>query len=305
MNVWRTMGTTATLVLPDNGPAEQARIEAIVRGRFAANEAQFSRFRPGSELSRLNRGRGSTRVSEGMWHMLCRARAWFRFTAGRFDPTVGGALVAHGYDRPFLPGILDRPRGEAPVQTASFADVMLTEATREVTLAPGVALDFGGFVKGCTVDIAARDLPANAALDAGGDGVVRGRGPGGEDWTIEIEDPRHPERIFGAVEATDVAFATSGTNRRHWKTGGETKHHLIDPETGSPARTDLIQATVLAETAEMADVLAKTAVLLGANKGGHFLSHLVGRAVRGAVLVPAEGSPKIVGEIAWTTEERR
>lgn len=41
-------------------------------------------------------------------------------------------------------------------------------------------------------------------------------------------------------------------------------HHLIDPRTRLPARSDIVQATVLAPTAETADVMAKVAFVLGA-----------------------------------------
>jgi FAD:protein FMN transferase len=40
-------------------------------------------------------------------------------------------------------------------------------------------------------------------------------------------------------------------------------HHLIDPATGSPARTDVVRATVFAATAAEAEALA-TAAFLGA-----------------------------------------
>jgi thiamine biosynthesis lipoprotein len=66
----------------------------------------------------------------------------------------------------------------------------------------------------------------------------------------------------------DIGAATSGTGGRRW---GERLHHLIDPRTGLPANTDLTEVSVLASTGAEAEVLAKTALLLGRDAGGRYL----------------------------------
>jgi thiamine biosynthesis lipoprotein len=58
--------------------------------------------------------------------------------------------------------------------------------------------------------------------------------------------------------------ATSGTTIHRF---GPRDHHLIDPRTGRPAATDVVQATVIAAGAAIAEVLAKSAVILGAAAG--------------------------------------
>ena len=66
----------------------------------------------------------------------------------------------------------------------------------------------------------------------------------------------------------DIGAATSGTEGRRW---GPELHHLIDPRTGRPAVTDLVEVSVLAATGADAEVLAKTALLLGREAGARFL----------------------------------
>lgn len=62
--------------------------------------------------------------------------------------------------------------------------------------------------------------------------------------------------------------ATSGATKRRWRTpAGERYHHLIDTRTGRPFDSVLLTVTVVARTATAADVLAKTAYLLGAERG--------------------------------------
>ena len=58
-------------------------------------------------------------------------------------------------------------------------------------------------------------------------------------------------------------IATSGRDFRRWTRNGRERHHLIDPFTGEPARTDLISVTVTGETAVEAEVRAKSLFLLG------------------------------------------
>jgi thiamine biosynthesis lipoprotein len=57
----------------------------------------------------------------------------------------------------------------------------------------------------------------------------------------------------------DQGAATSSTRRRRWGA----VHHLIDPRTGLPAQTGLDEASVVASSGVDAEVVAKTALLLG------------------------------------------
>lgn len=296
MITFRAMGTDVSLVAPSlDDPAEAELGERIAR-LFADTERRFSRFRADSELARLNRGAGRIVVSEPMFEALRRARRYVELTGGLFDPAIGPALCAAGYDRPFALGALDRggPPGEPPPR-ASLREVALDEAAREVDRPAHVRLDLGGFIKGWTADQAARMLPCPGVVDAGGDAVLRGDGPSsGEGWLVDVEDPFDAERVVLTLRARDRAVATSAPNRRRWSAGGHEYHHLIDQRTGRPAASDLAQATVLADSAELADVLAKCVFLLGSRRGRRFLE---GQPRTAGVLVTREGSVQVVGDL--------
>jgi thiamine biosynthesis lipoprotein len=66
-----------------------------------------------------------------------------------------------------------------------------------------------------------------------------------------------------------MGAATSGTRKRTW---GPDLHHLIDPRTGRPSRSDLSEASVIARTGADAEIFAKTALLLGATKAEEYLT---------------------------------
>ena len=139
-----------------------------------------------------------------------------------------------------------------------------------------------------------RSTENGAAIDAGGDIVVRGSSSTDERWWVDIEDPADPSRTLATIAVSDAAVATSAGNRRRWRVGKGFAHHLIDPRTQSSSASDLVQSTVVAATAERADVLAKTAFTLGARDGRRFLERQPRVA---AVLVHESGQSIFVGEL--------
>jgi thiamine biosynthesis lipoprotein len=293
MQTFRAMNTDVAVFAPAGTPAAEAALATRIAALFAAAEQRFSRFSDTSELTRLNRAIGPVAVSPALFAMLGRARAYAHATAGLVDAGIGAAVIAAGYDRSFSPGRLDRATPVVRPRRASVLELVLDDAAGTVTRPPHVTIDLGGVAKGATVDAAAA-LADEVAVDAGGDAALRGAGPDGAGWIVDVEDPRDPARVLATVRIRDGAVATSAPNRRRWRCGSEVAHHLIDPRTGRPAITDLAQATVLAPTAELADVLAKAAFLLGAAGARAFLA---GRAGLGAILVDRAGGVAIIGAV--------
>ena len=84
--------------------------------------------------------------------------------------------------------------------------------------------------------------------------------------------------FYGSVRHTFTAagggVATSGIGRRSWlDERGAPAHHLLDPATGRPAFTGVVQATAIAPTALEAEVRAKAAVLSGPEYAAGWLPH--------------------------------
>ena len=208
-------------------------------------EATCSRFDETSELSRLNAA-GQGRVSELLAEIISLALEGRELTNGLFDPTVHDAVVASGYDRTFaeVTDAAERPGVVAGGQIVLEGD--------QVVLEPGTRVDLGGIAKGYAVDRACDELAplGRCLVDAGGDMAMRGT------WAIGVQDGP-------TLELTDAALATSGRDRRTWRRGTGVGHHLIDPATGRPAVTSVVRATVVANTATEAEVLAKAAFLGG------------------------------------------
>lgn len=294
MGSFRAMGTEVTVLSPHESERDEAALTGRVAAVFEEAERRFSRFRVDSELSALNRADGAVRVSREMLDTLLAARALVARTRGLFDPAVGASLIAAGYDRSFAPGALDRDEVPAWPARARFDEVQIDEADGVVLRAAHVKIDLGGFVKGLTADRAARLVEGVAAIDAGGDAVLRGDGPDGDGWLVDVEDPADAARVLLTLRLRDRAVATSAPNRRRWLLGARAMHHLIDPRTGRPASTDLAQATVVASCAAEAEALAKAVFVLGASEGARFLA---AQPACGGVLVERTGAVRCVGEL--------
>lgn len=252
------MGSHCELLAVDPAPGTLQAGEAWVRRA----EARFSRFEANSELSALNRSGGAwISVSEPMLRMLIAAReAWAR-SGGWVNAAVLVALQAAGYTRRFAEGPTARaalaPRPLPVLPEALELDI----PARRARLAPGCGLDFGGIAKGALADELAPRLGANTLCNLGGD--LRACGEGlGTGWLVGLPNGQ-------TVSLTAGALGTSGTTHRRW---GEGLHHLIDPRSGAPARSDVAVVSVAAPDALSAEIYAKTALLLGAEAGTHFLT---------------------------------
>ena len=280
-----------------NPSSQVDRLMRHAMQRFEEAEAELSRFRPDSGLSRLNAaaGLGPQTVSPLLWTALNRAVEAARQTLGLFDPTVLDLLRAAGYDRSFE--LLDSSSdtlGPSAKPSCGWHQIRFYDSVGQVELPAGVGIDLGGIAKGWTVDRVAVSLATHGPVlvDAGGD--IRAVGmPGGEPWPVAVQDPFDETRDCAVLALNGGAVATSSIGRRRWQRNGQTMHHLIDPRTGQPSDSDLHTVTVLADTAEEAEVSAKTVLMLGTQAGASWLKR---RDLRG-LLIDRRGREHSVGTL--------
>ena len=240
-------------------PLALAVAEALLRRMHAA----LTRFDQRSELCRLNADPRATVPASALVRRLAAAVPYAgALSGGLVDATVEPALTPQR----------TAPEGEPRPATADpqqrWAQVSID--AEAVSRPPGVALDSGGLGKGLAADLVAdrlRTLPSYA-IECMGDVRV-----GGTARALRIAGPWDDE-VLTELTLTDGAAATSGVTRRGW--------HLIDPGTGRPARTGIVQATALAPTALEAEVRAKAALLAGPAAARDHLPH-------GGLLVLADG----------------
>jgi thiamine biosynthesis lipoprotein len=265
---FRAMGTEVEVLA---SPSLTEGVFGRVQSLFELMEQRFSRFRPDSELSLLNLSAGNPlAVSRQFLDVLTAAMAAAEETAGLFDPLVLPQLQAAGY-RDSFDVLGDRVQVQpSPEVGPTYRDIEVS-GDGTVVIPTGSGLDFGGFVKGWTVDQAGRLMPdGNWCINAGGDLLAHGTGPDGRGWTVGVEDPFAPDRDFAVLNVRNRAVATSSTRRRRWRTDEGFAHHLIDPLTRRPSETDLASVTVASSSVARAEVEAKRLILLGSAPAREF-----------------------------------
>lgn len=270
--------------------------------KIEAIEARLSRFRPDSELMQLNRRAGEwVRASEILFENVQAAKHAARLTDGLFNPLVLPAMQANGYDRSFEQ--ITRPRAVDNIPAADWHGIELKSAAREIRIPLNSALDLSGIAKGWTAAKLADDLtPLGSCLvNIGGDMAVRGAPDGLPGWQIEVSDPFSNTSLV-SLWLTNTAIVTSGVDFRRWNTQeGGTQHHLVDPQTGRSAETDVLTATVVHPHAPTAEAYAKAIILRGAEAGLNWLNqqwHAAGLVVQrdGKVLATSNFAQLIINE---------
>jgi len=243
---------------------------------------QFSRFLPDSELSRLNEDpRREVPVSPLMARLVAAIGAAGRLSDGLVDGTLIEPLQAAGYEHDLgEPLALSRALDLAPPRKRASAnpargwrelDVNLRSGI--VTRPPGLQIDSGGLAKGLFADVLAAGLARHRsfAVDCAGDIAIGGRA--GVARRIEVESPLDGS-VLHTFEVRAGGVATSGIARRSWlDEHGRPAHHLLDPASGRPAFTGIVQATALAPSALEAEIRAKSALLAGPRAARAQLPH--------------------------------
>jgi thiamine biosynthesis lipoprotein len=264
--------------------AECAELVERAFGWFDEIVRRCSRFEPESEVMRLSTRVGSpVTVSPLLFEAVSFALAVARASGGAFDPTIGGALEARGFNRSYQTGAtIDSSQRVA--EAVSYDDVELDPAQSTITLRRPLVLDLGAVVKGMAIDLAVRELRSfeNFSINAGGDIYAAGHGPEGDRWNIGLRHPRQPDDIFDILRVSNVAVCTSGDYERPGGNGAS-GHHIVNAKTcRSPTR--IASLTVVAPTAMAADALGTAAFVLGPTRGLRFLES---QGVDGLIVSPS------------------
>jgi FAD:protein FMN transferase len=296
-------GSECTVIVADEAGNERDSAAAVELAKRSLLEwhGRFSRFEPGSELSRLNADpRAMIPVSPLMRRIVEAALSAARQTDGLVDATLIDEIEAAGYDRDLGPS--DAPEASslkaalalapprAPAGPSGKARWLGFEADRRagtITRPPGVKLDGGGIAKGVFADELAATLSRHGAFVVDCCGDLRLGGTTGAVREVHVESPFDAD-VLHTFELAAGAVATSGIGRRAWlDSEGRPAHHLLDPATGLPAFTGVVQVTALAPTALEAETRSKAALLSGPGGAEAWLPH-------GGVVVLDDGSHRVV-----------
>ena len=231
-------------------------------------ENSFSRFKENSELSSFNLNSGNkTKVSPEFKAILMESKKIASDTDGAFNLFILPSLQGVGYlsswtDKSLVsPDFSDR-------NTATMDD--LTIGSDWALIPKDSALDLGGIGKGFLLDILSENLDKKQIdsywLSLGGDIICNGLDINNEPWRISVQDASVPGLIVESIKCSanrKQSIATSGITKRKGIHNNSQWHHIINPTTGLPAMTELLSATVIANTGAISDVMAKSIIIKG------------------------------------------
>jgi thiamine biosynthesis lipoprotein len=290
-------GSSCAVHVTGSGRLGSAELAAqLVRRQLLEWHMRFSRFDPSSELSVVNRDpHPRVEVTRTMALLADAVVSAANATGGLVDGTLLGEIQSAGYtddldgSLPLRDALALAPPREpgSPSPLTRWREIAIDVTEGVMVRSPGVMIDSGGLAKGLFADLAAEWLgePAAYAVDCGGD--LRLGGSDRAPRTVAVTDP-FAERVLHSFELAEGGVATSGIGTRSWlDESGKPAHHLLDPGSGRPAFTGIVQVTALAPSALEAETLAKAALLSGPQSAHEWLPH-------GGVVVYEDGAHEVL-----------
>lgn len=287
------------------GPSETYRkaIESAFH-EIERIESLLSRFRPDSEIFRINRlaGQGWIPVHPEVCRVVAQALRYAALTGGAFDPTTGTLSHLWGFGS-------DGPRSVPPdaetiqetLERVAYRHVLADEAHSVLMiLQPGIELDLGGMGKGYAIDRVVAILRAYGIeqgwVSCGSTSFALGSPPKQVSWRVGIRDPKRPDRVIQTVQIRDRAISTSAAYEQFFTYEGKRYGHILDPRTGYPAEGPA-GVTVIAPTATEADILSTAAFVLGVEAGKALL--MSQEEVEACFLEERKGDVSILSTHGW------
>ena len=267
-------------------------------------EALLSRTRQGSEVYILNET-GSAALSQETAQLLRDALTYAEITGGAFDITVAPLVDAwdiHGDD----PRVPDDAEIAGLLTLVGSGHLHLTDGS--AALDAGCAIDLGGIAKGYASDVVARLYRERGIqggwISLGGNVYAHGTKPDGSFWNVAVRDPADTAANAALLQLSNEFAVTSGGYQRFFTADdGTVYQNIIDPQTGKPARSDLLSVTIIAPNGTMADAYSTALYVMGESGAVSFWS--ANRADFDMVLITADRrllyTPGLLGRI--TTEE--
>ena len=250
--------------------AEDALVDARVRVEEV--EALWSVTDEGSEIYRANHSGGEpVNVSEETAELVSFALEMAEKTDGALEPTIYPVLRAWGFttDTKQVPSQeeIDALLGDVGHEKITLDGTLLT-------VPEGMELDLGAVGKGYAGDLAAEAVRARgiecAILSLGGNIQAVGSRPDGTDWRVGLRSPWE-DGTLGVLRVSNLAVVTSGGYENYFEDeDGNVYWHILDPETGYPAKSGLLSVTIICPQGRLGDALSTALFVMGPQKAEEY-----------------------------------
>jgi len=272
------MDTTVTVAIYASNESEASKAIDDAFNEIYRVDALMSPSKEDSQLNILNTRGEVENADPAFTYVIEQSKYYSEKSEGAFDITIQPVLDL--WKSKFLPGGSQKPptAGELneTLRLVNYSEISTENGN--VSLKPGMKVALGGIAKGYAVDKAIESLKKNgienAFVNAGGDGKYIGQKPDGTPWMVGLQNPDRNEQYVTAIEARDIAVATSGNYERYFNESARVSH-ISDPRTGYPSE-GIISSTVIARNAIDADAFATAIFVMGEEEGLEMIENLEG-----------------------------
>lgn len=266
-----------------------------LREEMNAVNASLSMFDPSSVISKINRN--ESEETDSLFRKMFDMALWvYQQTDGGFDITVAPLVNAWGFG--LKQGVFpDSAHIDSLLTLVGMDKLELTDGRLRKALS-GVQLDASSIAKGLGVDLVAEYLDRKGVTDymveIGGEIRVKGHSSKGGSWRIGIDrpedDPTAQHRQLQMILGIDSgALATSGNYRNFYIHEGRKYAHTINPKSGYPVQTEVLSASIYAQTCMEADAYATGCMVLGLEKAKELI--LRNPELEGCLIYEMDGKP--------------
>lgn len=234
-----------------------------------------------SELSKVNQNayQRETKVSKELFYVVQKGIYYGKKTDGALDITIGKMIDLWGIGTDEA-GVPEQNELAPYIKQKGYEKIKLNKKKRTIRfLDETVQLNLGAIAKGYIADEMKGVLVEeygikHGMLSLGGNIVVIGDKTDGSPWNVGIVDPLHTQSVKASFSISDQTLVTSGNYERYFEQDGVRYHHILDPETGYPAKNGLISTSILTNSSIDADALSTATYILGEEKGLKILEEM-------------------------------
>ncbi len=233
-----------------------------------------SMFNPNSTISKLNANTPDVTLDRIVTDLYNCSRQIHRESDGYFDPTVAPLVNAWGFGTT-EGGIPNSNVIDSIMQFVGFNKINIEPNGHFSKVDSRTIVDFSSIAKGYACDeigrLFRRNGISNYMIEIGGEICVGGMNQYGKNWHISIDMPiEQSDTVIHSsaliLSLTDKGIATSGNYRNFRKVEGKKVSHIISPKTGYSEQSDVLSATIIANTAAEADAYATACIAMGFDK---------------------------------------
>ena len=272
-------GTTYSIILQSDN---ELQIKQLVESIILRINKSMSTYIENSIISNINVG-NQVEIDTDFENVFNASKLVWQQSNGYFDPTVGSLVNAYGFGPSEPINSLNAKVIDSLLEFTGFSKIKISNNNTIKKDDKRTYIDFNAIAKGYAVDIISKELRElgykNFLVEIGGEVFAEGINPlKGTMWTIGIDNPlqKQSRDFISSIQIRGKGMATSGNYRKYKidKNSGEKYVHTINPLNGLPVKSNILSATVVAESSMLADAYATALMAMPLNEGEKLVSTL-------------------------------